>query len=291
MDEVENIKLDKALFLNKFELYYPKNDIWLNGMVNYQYEPFESLLLLDQIKEDDIVIDVGANIGYYSLLMASKLGPKGKVYAFEPDPVNRSILEKNVKINRLEDSIIISDLAVYDRIGNSKLYLSDTNMGDHRLFLDQNERGKRHEMVVNTTTLDVFWNSINRPVVSLIKIDTQGCEPYVIQGGAELIQSCHPDLFFEYWPYGYQQAGANFNRMKEFLKEVYRDFYFIDRGDRRLFTVQDKFLERFCQLNQGTMHADLICTFKPIDQWISHLFEKENLFFMDGLLNGQKAKQ
>jgi FkbM family methyltransferase len=261
-DVGKEAKISQGFLANKYEFCFFADDIWQQGMTKGHYEPFESLLILNQLKSGDVVIDVGANIGYYSLLMASKVGPTGKVYAFEPDPSNRSILKKNVEANGLSNLIYIYDFAVYSREGESELYLSDENKGDHWLSFDCDKNKPRKKITVKTTTLDLFWKSINCPLVNLIKIDTQGSEPYIIHGGETLIQSCRPDLFFEYWPYAYQLLGANFTGMKQFLRNIYKDFYFIDRPDQRLFTIQDPFLQRFCQKVEGKMHADLICTLK-----------------------------
>lgn len=63
------------------------------------YEEFETNIVKEEIKKGDIVLEIGANIGYYTLIFAKLVGEKGKVFAFEPDPTNFALLKKNIEIN------------------------------------------------------------------------------------------------------------------------------------------------------------------------------------------------
>ncbi len=71
----------------------------LNLSINGVYGELDTQIIREQIKEGDIVIDVGANIGYYTLIFAQLVGKTGKVFAFEPEPKNFEILKKNIEIN------------------------------------------------------------------------------------------------------------------------------------------------------------------------------------------------
>ena len=70
------------------------------------YEELGTEIVKKEVKEGDIVIDIGANIGYFTLLFAKLVGPAGKVYSFEPEPSNFSILKKNVKVNEYRNVIL-----------------------------------------------------------------------------------------------------------------------------------------------------------------------------------------
>ena len=71
------------------------------------YEPNQTKIVKKYVHEGDVVIDVGAHVGYYTLLMAQLVGKNGKVYSFEPDPVNFELLKKSVEINGFENVILI----------------------------------------------------------------------------------------------------------------------------------------------------------------------------------------
>ena len=79
------------------------------------------------IKNGNIVIDVGAHMGYYSLLFAKLVGKNGKIFAFEPDPKNFSRVQKNVKLNNYMN-IVLTQKAVSDRTGDEKLFFTLTSL-------------------------------------------------------------------------------------------------------------------------------------------------------------------
>jgi len=76
----------------------------LHLAINGIWEPLETNLIKNKIKEGDIVLNIGANIGYYTLLIARLVGSNGKVFAFEPDLNNFKILKKNIEINNYKNN-------------------------------------------------------------------------------------------------------------------------------------------------------------------------------------------
>jgi tRNA G37 N-methylase Trm5 len=106
------------------------------------YEEYETDLIKKEIDRGDVVLDLGANIGYYTLLFAKKVGDEGRVYAFEPDPTNFSLLKKNVEINGYRNVVLIQK-AVSNKNGKLKLYLNEDNKGDHR-FYNSHDGRKNH---------------------------------------------------------------------------------------------------------------------------------------------------
>src|SRR3989344_3364089 len=96
------------LFIHKFKLNSVEvmgNKIFLDDHDSLRlsilgvHEPYQTEIIMKNVKRGDVVLDVGANIGYYTLLFAKLVGPEGIVFAFEPDPTNFSILKKNVETN------------------------------------------------------------------------------------------------------------------------------------------------------------------------------------------------
>lgn len=162
------------------------------------YEPEVTLTAKRLIKTGDIVIDIGANIGYYTLLFAKLVGNDGKVYAFEPDPDNFTLLKKNVEINGYKN-IILEQKAVTNKNGTINLYLSETNFGNHKIY---NSNEKRRHIEVECIKLDDYANKyFKNKKVNVIKIDTEGAEYSVIEGMTSTLQNNDIKLLTEFYPY------------------------------------------------------------------------------------------
>jgi len=102
----------------------PKDDS-LGLSINDIYEPFITDFFKSEIKKGDVVFDIGANIGYFTLIFAKLVGENGKVFAFEPSPDVFAILQKNVEINGYKN-IVLSQKAVSSKTEKIKLYLCET---------------------------------------------------------------------------------------------------------------------------------------------------------------------
>ncbi len=96
------------------------------------YENAETQLFERHIKDGDVVLDLGANIGYFTLIAAKCVGANGKVYAFEPDPTNFSFLKKSVEINNYKN-VICEQKAVSNENGKVKLFLHKFITGAHTI--------------------------------------------------------------------------------------------------------------------------------------------------------------
>ncbi|MBA2527101.1 MAG: FkbM family methyltransferase [Pyrinomonadaceae bacterium] len=154
----------------------------LNLFSNGIYEPFETEIVKTEIRKGDIVLDIGANIGYYTLIFANLVGPEGKVFAFEPDARNFALLEKNVEANGYHNVILVNK-AVSNKNGKIRLYLSD-DIGDHRTY-DPGD-GRKFGEIEAIRLDDYFMQGSSR--VNFIKMDIQGAEWDAIQGMNLLLQ-------------------------------------------------------------------------------------------------------
>ena len=102
------MKLLKSKIFEKYVFNYLPDDKYVGQRIALEkYEPYETELILKQVKSGDIIVDVGANIGYYTVLFADKVGKKGKIIAIEPDPINFEILQKNIKENKLFNVVAV----------------------------------------------------------------------------------------------------------------------------------------------------------------------------------------
>lgn len=156
------------------------------------------------IKTDAIVVDIGANIGYYTLIASKLAGNNGKVYAFEPEPSNYDLLLKNIHINRGVNVIPIKK-AVSNRCDKATLFLDNKSLGNPSLA-KANVPQMSNRVEVETITLDSFLKNIK---VDVIKIDAQGAEGLIIEGGEKILKNNALKIFMEFWPYGLKNMGTN----------------------------------------------------------------------------------
>ncbi len=199
--------LHPVVDLQGLKLYLNPRDLELSKklLIDKTWEPFETGVLAGHIKKGDVVLDVGANLGYYTLLFSQWVGPTGKVYAFEPDPDNFALLQKNVRANRLQNVIPVQK-AVSNRTGGMKLYLSDRNKAGHRIY----ESGEaRPALEIEAVRLDDFFRDCKDPV-DFVKMDIEGAEDRALEGMLELL-SKNPKLKLttEFWPPALAAAGTN----------------------------------------------------------------------------------
>jgi FkbM family methyltransferase len=167
------------------------------------YEPAETTLFKREIRPGQVVLDIGANIGYYTLIAAKLVGPKGRVIAFEPDPANFALLKKNVEANGHKNVTLVQK-ALSDKNGKARLYLNPTNKGDHRLY---DSGDGRSFVTVTRARLDDVLLKLDRQV-HFIKMDVQGAEASVLRGMKGLLRRSRSlKLVTEFSPGGLRLQG------------------------------------------------------------------------------------
>ena len=142
-------------------------------------------------KTGEIVIDVGAHYGRYTIIAAKRVGPKGKVVAIEADPKNLEILNKNIKLNKLNNNVITCNYAVHSKETKIKLYTPEEASGRTIYNTIMSERISHEEkfIEVNANTLDSILeeNGIKHEKVDWIKIDVEGAELEVLKGAHKIL--------------------------------------------------------------------------------------------------------
>jgi FkbM family methyltransferase len=147
------------------------------------YEPAQTQLFQELVKPGDVVYDVGAHFGYYTLLASKLVGEKGKVLAFEPSPNNLSRLYRHIEINARKN-VEVLELAVSDHEGTAH-FETRTGSGVGHLAEDG-------PLEVKLTTLDRLTN---QPLPNVMKIDVEGAEVGVLQGAKGMFARCRPIIF------------------------------------------------------------------------------------------------
>lgn len=203
-------------------------------------ERFEADLFVRCIRPGDTIVDIGANVGLYTLLAARALGDTGKVFAFEPAPQTFAYLQRNVRASR-QVNCIVSAQAVSNITGPGRLHLSRVSSGDHRIY----DSGEQRDYVTITMTRldDVLCDKT--PRIDVIKLDVQGAEMAAVEGMSRLLETNrNVKLFTEFWPSGLRQFGVQPRSYLSLLRSVGFLLYRIDETDATLCEVNENDLLR-----------------------------------------------
>jgi FkbM family methyltransferase len=222
-------RLSKGLIIS----LYPEGQV-AQALFTRKFEEVEIGLTLDFLKPGMNVVDVGANIGLYSILADKIVGPTGRVWAFEPSHENHHRLIRNLKIN---NSKYVT--AVGAALGQFETQLelkSDAGRGDGERYLLLNEGDssngprecsiKRQGEYVHVTYLDSFMASIGETRVDFMKIDVEGFEYWVLRGAENVLRS-NPDIMilFECNAIGTARAGHTQRDIFSYLRDLGHNIY------------------------------------------------------------------
>jgi|SRR5918994_1770382 FkbM family methyltransferase len=143
-------------------------------------------------KQGDVVVDIGAHMGRYTIIGAKRVGTKGKIVAIEANPSNFEMLNRNIKLNRLTNIISLNN-AVYSKETKIKLYLPGEELGDTIYNTIVSDRAKNEDkfVEVSANTLDYLLQSkgIEQEQVNWIKIDVEGAEFEVLKGATNILSN------------------------------------------------------------------------------------------------------
>jgi len=221
-------------------------------------------LILNEIWKSKIslsgmsIIDIGANIGYFTLLAAGIVGVTGNVYAFEPEPQNYSLLARNVRLNGFTN-VRLYQKAVSRCSGKMNLNLGSQS-GTHSLFSVKETTSKT--IMIDLIGLDeIFIGTNNR--IDVIKVDVQGAEMDVLMGMQNIIKgNRHLRLFTEFEP---DLAHSGFS-LKEYwirlIESGFKYIYLINEQEQRLELSDFQYSVNFCTEKQ-VASVNLLCSKDP----------------------------
>ncbi len=190
--------------------------IWANG----KFKESQNNITIACLRPGDVCIDIGANIGYYTLLMSRAVGPQGQVFAIEPVPETYDWLNCNVKETK-STNVKTFQLAISDSIGEANLlykYASDLDacLQGEGIYMSDSELGKNMEpkCKVATTTLNKFVTDNNITKLDFLKIDCQGADLLILKSALASINKFRPKIICEaIW----QEA---ISKTEEFFDEI-----------------------------------------------------------------------
>ena len=210
--------------------------------INGIHENIITNLIKKEIHSGDIVVDIGARIGYYTLQFANLVGPTGKVYAFEPEPKNFELLKKNVQINKYDNVVLIQKI-VSDKDGIVEFFISKFDSIGNKLF-KSNEAGS--SIKIESTTLDEYFKDLKEKI-DFIKMDIQGGEGKAILGMKNLLkENKNLKIIQEWWPDALKQNNTNPEDHLKFLQHIGYKIYEIDGTKKDILPITiEQLLEKY----------------------------------------------
>ena len=196
----------KEVFNNiKLNLY--KDSSLSESLYKGDFEYQEVQFLNSFLKPNDVFVDIGANIGYFSIIASKRVASNGKVYSFEPTVKTYERLEESLKLNHC-DNVQTHQVALSDKC-EQREFTSSTDGFDAYNSLESPSQGASFSKnIVQTQTFDFFQKENNIPTPTLIKIDVEGWEIPVIQGMKEMLEKKDaPILIVEFTEDNAQLSG------------------------------------------------------------------------------------
>lgn len=238
----------------KSRLIVHTNDVGVGFplLLKGEYEKTQTEIFLSTLKPEDTVLDIGANIGYYTVLAGKAVGQKGRIIAFEPDRENNILLDKNITLNKLTNVTVINKA-----VSRSTATL-EFNSAPNKAESGLSQGKETGSYTVCAIALDDFLSSQNFKKINVIKIDIEGAEIGALEGGRkELSKMKDVTLFIEYNPASlklYQKDPTE-------LLAIISDFGFtiehiIDHTQDKLLPYSQNALQRVLG---HTTYCNLIC--------------------------------
>jgi FkbM family methyltransferase len=158
------------------------------------FEPWIEAVMRTHVRAGDTVFDVGANVGWHSIGLSRLVGRTGLVFAFEPSPNDRTILETNVSANRI-DNVTVMPLALAESVGRLS-FACFTSPGVHHIVREDTPTDATI-IVVDGESIDHLVYDVGLPKPSFLKVDVEGGELAVLRGARRLMADSRPTLVVE----------------------------------------------------------------------------------------------
>jgi len=157
-------------------------------------EPHLQRAIRQQVAPASTVYDIGANVGYVSLSLAKRVGPAGRVLAFEPIPQNIAAFRHNIDLNQLKN-VQLLEVAASSTPGQAVIRLAE-NPSTASLVWHRNNPSAT-ELTIRTVVIDDLVDSGDLPLPTFVKIDVEGAEGSVLQGMRRTLAAARPVVFLE----------------------------------------------------------------------------------------------
>tara|TARA_B100001540_G_C15816131_1_gene647575 strand:- start:6622 stop:7521 length:900 start_codon:yes stop_codon:yes gene_type:complete len=239
------------------KMFLDKHDS-LDLSLNQEYGVLETKIIKDEVKLGDNVIDLGAHIGYYTLLLAKSIGSNGKVFAFEPEPSNFSILQKNISENNYTN-VISEQKAVSDSNSKINFWIGQNSSGANRIYKPAKTNTQKFKLsTVDCIKLDdyfsksEFFNKIN-----FIKMDLEGAEYNALLGMRSLLENnTKISILTEFSPNSLYDAGTSPSKFFDLFLDLGFELFHLDDVSKKIILIEKNDL---LEINSTNQVINLLC--------------------------------
>ena len=177
------------------DLFWLDPEHWLDGTIieHGGYEPMSTRVVERLVAPGDVVLDVGANIGWFSVLMSRRVGPEGRVIAFEPTAFYGDVLRRNIAENELENCEIQA-YALSNETGELAIRIGESSA---TLHWPSPELVPRGEEKIRLRRLDDVARDLAIERLDFVKVDIDGHEPFLLEGAWKTLERHRPTLLME----------------------------------------------------------------------------------------------
>lgn len=235
--DIAGRRVQFSLDLDPGKYPYDRN-VYAHVAAGQSYEAEIACVLMRTLQAGDTAIDVGANIGFFTLMMAALVGAEGKVLAFEPIEQTADRLVQNVAYNGAPAIVTVSRQPVWCRSEEVPFYTSADDAAGSCLWEpglwheNQLSREKPESRLLRTTTLDEEIRIDSK----VIKIDAEGAEEKILQGAQTILSHLWryrvPYIIAELNPFGMQQMGGTTESLRAYMHDHGYDLFFLHKDDR-----------------------------------------------------------
>ena len=241
-------------------LWVDLHDVYVSaGCLYDNYEPSETKFILSRLKPGDAFLDIGANVGWFTILAADAVGPEGKIFAFEPRTLTFNLLQQSVVDNALGGRVVLFHSALGKSEGTLRLVWTPNtiNPGGARLERLGEDIGNNDYEVVPVRPLDSL--DIDRDV-AIVKMDVEGAEPLVLQGGEKFLARCRPTILSEVLSDCLRHvSGVEPDEYMKYLRRLGYRVFELDDGEIGVEIADAACLDREDPYNCVLVHESRIC--------------------------------
>lgn len=230
-----------------YKIYHLVGEIVMQQLKKGKYESKSVDIVREWHVGSAVGIDIGANIGLFSLqLLNSGLNKDSIIYAFEPNPLTFSRLQLTIQENSLFNNIVVYPLAVSENteLLHFSAHADISSSGDG--IFDTGRAGSVKNIIIHTTTIDNFIAQLSLKRLDWIKIDVEGAELLVFQGGVNTIRTFRPKIIFEIHRDNIKPYGISTSEIFAFINNLNYKIY-----DTNFHELDAKELNYFVEVNKG----------------------------------------